>query len=424
MLHTKLVAVKSFTATRSTAHQLVSSIFGFSRAARSIAVCHATIFDKRLIVDACDDDNNVFIPFGTHTIPGEDYQRPSKVNQDASFFQRYSILDVDGNGDQHRICCFGVLDGHGKDGHHLSTYFAKNLPDLIQSQLISPKPMLELEERIQNLANFDIDDYKKNHDQNIFHQALINSFLQVHWDAMSDSTIKSGRSGATCIACLLVPVEGDIGDGSVCYELHVASVGDSRAIAIKTTKSTTSDSSNPSTKGFELDIFVLANEMTVTNNNEERLRIDSCDDGTIRGNNVFYGPVGIAMTRALGDSVMLRAGVIPTPLVQTFRIQCNNGNAGLNDDIAKNNILCSTVAPSIVLATDGIWDVLSNDEVANIIQQQVQSSPTVLDAQKKAAKEIAEVAKQRWYGDLPINDEVKMDDITVMVVTLETSEEG
>ena len=61
---------------------------------------------------------------------------------------------------------------------------------------------------------------------------------------------------------------------------------------------------------------------------------------------VTYGPVGIAMTRALGDSVMIRAGVIPTPIVETYRIFNKT---------------------SLVLATDGIWDVLSNRDVTNII---------------------------------------------------------
>ena len=48
----------------------------------------------------------------------------------------------------------------------------------------------------------------------------------------------------------------------------------------------------------------------------ERNWIESCNDSRIDTNgNVFYGPIGIAMTRSFGNSVMLRAGIIPISII-------------------------------------------------------------------------------------------------------------
>ena len=51
----------------------------------------------------------------------------------------------------------------------------------------------------------------------------------------------------------------------------------------------------------------------------ERARIESCPQARIDGRvNDFWGPVGIAMTRAVGDAIILRAGVLPWPIVDRY----------------------------------------------------------------------------------------------------------
>ena len=53
----------------------------------------------------------------------------------------------------------------------------------------------------------------------------------------------------------------------------------------------------------------------------ERARIESCPQARIDGRgNDFWGPVGIAMTRALGDAILLRAGVLPWPIVDRYEL--------------------------------------------------------------------------------------------------------
>jgi hypothetical protein len=61
---------------------------------------------------------------------------------------------------------------------------------------------------------------------------------------------------------------------------------------------------------------------------------------------------GLAMTRSLGDGHAKRAGVIAEPELDSMQFDAN--------DI--------TVVPKfIVLATDGLWDVMSNELVAQFL---------------------------------------------------------
>jgi serine/threonine protein phosphatase PrpC len=297
---------------------------------------------------------------GVSNIPGVDFQRPQKVNQDA-WFQVELVEEKNPS-----IVLVGVLDGHGLLGHQLSDYFAHHLPLRIQEQLRAPTRMAELEARLEQLAGFTVPTYDIPQQE-----VLANAFHEVHWNAMVDPEIKTGRNGATCIACL---VEG--------RHVHVACVGDSRAICLGHNNDTTTATTTTTTT-----TFVMAEETTV-GTLEERERIER-GEGTIAGENVFYGPVGVAMTRALGDAVLLRAGVVPTPVVQSFTLD-------------KGDIM--------IIATDGVWGVLSNDQVAEIVRQS--------NGPQEAAQAVSEAAKKRWIGDLPIVDEVKMDDITTLVFSL------
>lgn len=283
---------------------------------------------------------------GISVIPGIDSERPSKVHQDAF------ILEEIIRTDQQRHLLVGVLDGHGKDGHLVSEFCANRLPLLLHT----PKgpPPQEFLEQLQSLGRATCAKSVP-----VKHQILINAFHQVHHDAMQNRGCPAGRSGTTCVICWIEP-----------SEVHVAYVGDSRAILIDGDK-----------------VTPWATETTVRRLREEKERIDLCE-GRIDGNgNVWYGPVAIAMTRALGDATMLRAGILPTPITATFPRK-------------EGSVL--------VLATDGIWDQLSDDRVAEIAQSNMPNTTLAADA-------ISSCARQKWIGDFI--DE-KADDITCLVVKL------
>lgn len=125
---------------------------------------------------------------------------------------------------------------------------------------------------------------------------------------------------------------------------------------------------------------------------DERARIEQGEGRVDDNGNVWYGPQGIAMTRSLGNAVMLRAGVVPTPFVKSVQLEQES----------------TSTKDRIIMASDGIWDVLSNDQVAELVEQH----PDVQDA----ANALQEEARLRWIGDLPFIDEAKIDDITCIVM--------
>lgn len=276
-------------------------------------------------------------------IPGSDFDRPQKVNQDNYF--------IAGN-------FYGVMDGHGLKGHVLTEYLSKQLPAKLHEQLAFAAPVAELEDQVKKFARFNLEAdvfVDGNQQQRL---ALVNAFHQVHWEACKDPDVPAGRSGTTCVSCL-------IGNTNI----YTAHVGDSRAILI-------------SEDGAA--IKTLCRETTAKNFEAERDRIERAEGRIDRNGNVFYGPVGIAMTRSLGNAVMLRAGVIPTPMVAKFP---------------------KPASGVIVLATDGIWDVLSNEQVAEIVK----------DTKNDIAQSIADEARKKWIGNFM--DE-KVDDITCMLIRL------
>lgn len=341
-----------------------------------------------------DLSRNQSLSLGIYSRRGFDPNRPQKVNQDAFFHASfYSKIDT-------RFTCVGVLDGHGLKGHIVSRFLAQQLPLHLQQQLeihlgekyhiiqqddalsgavfteAAKEEFDKLEQQLVQLGGLSQEELLPSDTSNL-RSVLIKTFHAAHLAALCDKSIPAGRNGATCTLILLDHLRG---------ELYTANVGDSRAIkvAFHDEKGTNKEDTKP------YKVTPITTETTVELE-DERGRIDQ-KEGYIAGKNVFYGPVGIAMTRVLGDAVMLRAGVVPTPIVETFRLQ--------------------SLQEYMILATDGIWDVMSDDDVSGIMLESHSNSV------HSTCSAIALEARRKWVGDLPFADEEYIDDITCMVVTL------
>uniref|UniRef100_M8BPI9 protein-serine/threonine phosphatase n=1 Tax=Aegilops tauschii TaxID=37682 RepID=M8BPI9_AEGTA len=96
---------------------------------------------------------------------------------------------------------------------------------------------------------------------------------------------------------------------------------------------------------------------------------------------------GLAMARALGDSRLKHHGVISTPQVTAHRI--------------------SDADLFIILATDGVWDVLSNEEVVSIV--------CATPRKQHASKAVVEAAVQRWKTKYPSS---RVDDCSAVCLFL------
>eukprot|EP00558_Chaetoceros_sp_UNC1202_P004077 CAMPEP_0197244296 /NCGR_PEP_ID=MMETSP1429-20130617/9466_1 /TAXON_ID=49237 /ORGANISM="Chaetoceros sp., Strain UNC1202" /LENGTH=108 /DNA_ID=CAMNT_0042704641 /DNA_START=111 /DNA_END=437 /DNA_ORIENTATION=+ len=103
------------------------------------------------------------------------------------------------------------------------------------------------------------------------------------------------------------------------------------------------------------------------------------------------------MTRALGDSVMTRANVIPTPEISHVHIRGEMGGR--------------PASCILLVASDGIFDVMSNDEAIDLAHKTLSSSSSLTEACSVLVQE----ARRKWRGGLPM--EVRIDDTTVAAMS-------
>ena len=229
---------------------------------------------------------------------------PNWKNQDNFFV----IENVDGRSDVSIYC---VLDGHGEHGHHVSRRTRENFPQHIKS------------------SNYDV--------KRAFYN-MQNELCTCEYDVRC--------SGATCVLAIL--------NGN---RLSVSNCGDSRAVLGRR-------NSNGSVSAFPLSSDHKPDQP------EERKRILACGghvgcrhvlvQGEGRGGPVSMpvGPcrvwyqnrgetLGLAMSRSLGDSVVHRCGVSAEP--ETFE-----------------HSVCSQ-DEFLIIATDGVWDVLDNNFACQIV---------------------------------------------------------
>lgn len=104
-----------------------------------------------------------------------------------------------------------------------------------------------------------------------------------------------------------------------------------------------------------------------------------------------YNSPGLAMARAFGDFCLKDHGVISMP------------------DVSYHHI--TEKDEFVVLATDGVWDVLSNDEVVSIVSRAT--------SRASAARFLVESAHRAWRTRFPTS---KIDDCAVVCLFLNTDE--
>jgi len=334
-----------------------------------------------------------------HTIKHNPRVGQKRWNQDQGrirredFFERFLGA--------HETVLLGVLDGHGAEGHVYAQYVAENLPKLLEQELKLPKfdpPPGTLGDLIANADSKPSSDSKEEDNAEppalpSAQNALVNAFHRVHEAAIQDPNIPSDTSGTTCIVLI---VEDEY--------VHVGYVGDSRAIVIDVVERP--NDKNDKMTATVTGITTWATEMTANNMPSERERITSNYYTTGGGRIECDGYVwrngrGLAMTRALGDVDMAEAGVIPTPFTATYPRYLSD-----QDDPSSYRM--------VVMATDGVWNVRSNEQVANIVLREC------IDF-NDAAEAVVNSASQGWKAKItPYSTfySVGCDDMTCLVFRL------
>lgn len=240
---------------------------------------------------------------------------------------------------------FGVFDGHGPYGHDISNFTHETLP----AQLVKD-------------PNFNNDPV----------QALSDAFSKTHklcTESAGSRSFDCALSGTTATVALQRQ-----------DKLYVAHVGDSRAVLARGRNA--SD--------------MRAEDLTVDHKpdiEEERRRIQSfggqvrrlegdIPDRVFLPNKMYPG---LAMTRSIGDTVGVQAGVTSTP------------------DVSAHSIAQDW--RFLLLCSDGVWEFINSQEAVEIVAK------FPAENVQKSAEALASEAWNRW-----IHEEGNVvDDITVIV---------
>lgn len=324
----------------------------------------------------------------TLTRPGFNPDRPGKPMQDAVF----SFRAASSSGVTPIYIC-GVLDGHGRKGHDVAFWMRDHLPIELERCCCCQTMASASEGEVSSLA-----------------AGLVEAYRAAQRAILKDTSIASRASGTTAVVAVIQPVGQEAGGTS---KVLVANVGDSRAVlGVRTGRMGNLWEPN----AFSVD--------TTTSLPEERARIEAAGGRIDDMGNVFAGPIGIAMTRALGDTVMASVGVLPDPLVQSHDLPAKK-NEGQR---------------FLLLASDGIFGVLSDQEAVDIIGAALDEHGSSKDERsegwrrvhedqgsgegqdawsaslRNALKRLACAAADKWQDGLPV--EVAVDDISCILVLL------
>ena len=250
------------------------------------------------------------------------------------------------SGSRSKFC--GVADGHGVHGHHVA--------EMVRTQLA-----IHVEKQLPLYAEI--------------RAVLTNSFLRMNKDIM-ESYLDVSFSGAAAVAILIKD-----------KKIYCANLGDSRAIL-------------GSHHGSDWKIIPLSRDHK-PDLAEELLRINR-SGGRVAAYRSHKGDAlgparvwlktrdvpGLAMSRSFGDKVAATVGVVGEP-----------------------EIIEHTLKPEdkiVVIASDGVWEFLTNDEVLKLILPFYKSG----DA-RAAADCVCKEAVDRWKS----HEEV-IDDITALILFL------
>lgn len=289
--------------------------------------------------------------------PGEEAGGVAKINQD-NFFISSS------DGINYKLV--GVCDGHGKNGHLVSEFIRDNLPAVFEKEFnakIGKIPQsVSFVKRIIKI--------------------LENSFMTMNSKLSNNANIDTNFSGSTCVTTLFIEEEK-------CLKMFVANLGDSRAVLLKSTHPRWT---------FE----VLSRDHKPVES-DEALRIQRFGGKLERftdGEGNYFGPLrvwiknglipGLAMTRSFGDQIAASVGVLSEPETREYTLR--------EED------------KCIILASDGVWEYLSNKKVCELIQSYYE--------RKKSFEGAVEMLYSEAYSAWKENDEC-VDDITILMIVLD-----
>ena len=251
----------------------------------------------------------------------------------------------------------GVCDGHGPFGHEISSFLVTNLPLVLGNYF-----------RI-----FNIKDISTQNNENLL-SIITTSFQQVNKNLSLEKDIDSSLSGSTCNSLIYTP-----------KKVFCANIGDSRCIIGKF------DGKNWKSKSLSTD-----HKPELEKEKERIIKNGGIINQIKDKKGEFIGPLrvwvkekdfpGLAISRSFGDDIAHQIGVNCEPEIIEYN---------LNEE-----------DKFIILASDGIWQFISNQECVNIVKDYY-----IKENYKGALKHLYKESCKRW-----LDEEDSIDDITLIII--------
>ncbi|CAA2992370.1 probable phosphatase 2C 34 [Olea europaea subsp. europaea] len=262
----------------------------------------------------------------------------------------------------------GIFDGHGPWGHSVAKRVRESMPSSLlrnwQETLIEASLDPEFSESAGNVDKF-----------NIWKNSYLKTYAAVDRELDQHCKIDSFNSGTTASTIVR---QGEL--------IFIANVGDSRAVL-----ATMSETGNLEAVQLTMDFK--------PNLPQEAERIIQCQGRVFclhdePGVHRVWLPdeesPGLAMSRAFGDYCVKDFGLVSVPEVTQRHITSEDQFA--------------------VLATDGVWDVISNEEAVEIVSS--------TEDRGNSAKCLVKCAAHLWKKK---RKEIAVDDISAIVLFFHSS---
>ncbi|CAN0897180.1 Probable protein phosphatase 2C 73 [Linum grandiflorum] len=305
-----------------------------------------------LVLKSSGDSNNLASLFSKRGEKG--------VNQDC-------FIVWEEFGCQEDMTFYGIFDGHGPWGH----FVAKKVRETLPSYLLSNwQETLAAEASLVDLDPKEFDG-EKLHRFNIWKHSYLKTFAAVDQELeQQHGRIDSFYSGTTALTL------GEL--------IYVANVGDSRAVLATESED----------RGSLVPLQLTVDFKPTLPEEAERIleckgRVFSLEDepGVERVWLPHEESPGLAMSRAFGDYCIKDFGLISEPEVILRHISSRDR--------------------FVILATDGVWDVISNQEAVEIVSS--------VSDRSKAAERLVKAAANGWRKR---RKGIAMDDISVVCLFL------
>ncbi|XP_042520797.1 probable protein phosphatase 2C 34 [Macadamia integrifolia] len=263
----------------------------------------------------------------------------------------------------------GVFDGHGPWGHFVAKEVRNSMPASLLCNWQEIVALTSLD------PGCEVESIKKLHPFDIWKESYIKTCAAIDQELEQHPRIDSYYSGTTA---LTIVRQGEL--------IVIANVGDSRAVL-----ATTSD-----------DGSLVPVQLTIDfkpNLPQEAERITQCrgrvfclkdEPGVHRVWLPEEETPGLAMSRAFGDYCVKDYGIVSVP------------------EVTQRNI--TSRDQFVVLATDGVWDVISNQEAVDVV--------SATPERAKSAKWLVEYAGSAWRRK---KCGIAMDDISAICLFLHPS---